>query len=146
MSDVQMVILFAFHTLVAFGAWYAVGYSKISEPFRARWSSFHFLTHGKVKCDGCGAELHAVNAWNGREYRCPGCKGECQEIALKEDAFLLRLIECPACFGFWEGALYSLTVNTMIWGLSYGAMLAPLFACATLATNLILAKKTGLMP
>lgn len=140
-------LVFTFHVLVAFGFWYAVGHSKISEPLRESWVDWHFLTTGKVHCEGCQQDLDAQNAWDGRAYRCPGCKAECIERPHK-DPFLLQLIECPACLGFWEGCAFGLIAAPQVVELG-GALqtlvAAPFFGLATLTTNLILAKCTKLM-
>lgn len=140
----QLAVLFAFETLSAFGLWYAVGRSKISEPFRVLWSEWHFATHGKVRCFGCVKELDALQAHTERGYVCPGCKGECLPVPL-EDPFLLRMVECPACFGFWEGVVTAIFVGPLLGVGAYGILLAPLLGCATLATNLLLARHAGLM-
>lgn len=59
------------------------------------------------------AEYHRYNAWG---WFC---------------GFFLELIECPACFGFWEGFLYGLAVEGFMTGLKLG--------CMTAGVNLLLA-------
>lgn len=144
LTTAQLSALFVFEALSAFGFWYAVGRSKISEPFRVLWSEWHFATNGKVRCIGCVKELDAIQAHSDRGYVCPGCKGECIPVPL-EDPFLLRMVECPACFGFWEGALFAVFAGPTIWSGVHGILLAPVLGFATLATNLILARHAGLM-
>lgn len=54
--------------------------------------------------------------------------------------WLLALIECPACLGFWQGLLFGALVRPT-WNPYHWSVLA-LITCAT---NLILAKVTGLL-
>lgn len=145
MIDPEIIVLFLFHILVAFGAWYAAGRAKVSQPFRELWSDWHFHTDGgEVYCEHCDQVLSALNTRTDRGYICPGCKGECKRLPHAEP-FLLDMIECPACLGFWFGVLFSITAVSSLSSTLVGVFSAPLFGFATLATNLIIAKKTGLM-
>lgn len=141
------IAVFLFHLLVAFGLAYVVGMSEITEPLRTQVSEAHFWKHGSVRCDGCAAEFSVEQTWNERTFTCPGCKGECRRVVLR-DPFLLRMLECPACFGFWIGLAFGFIYVPSALGLEVWAALlvAPLFGLATLGSNLILAKNTGLMP
>jgi hypothetical protein len=59
--------------------------------------------------------------------------------------WLLTLIECPACFGFWEGVVAALLILTpgLIGDVFFMNVIA--WALFTSGSNFLLAKLTGLM-
>ncbi len=58
--------------------------------------------------------------------------------------FFMSLIECPACFGFWLGALAGICASFVFVNLSWWA-LAIILGAYTSGTNFILGVFTGLM-
>lgn len=59
--------------------------------------------------------------------------------------WLVLLLECPACLGFWTGLIIGL-----VWPASYIVILAPwpavTLAFFTAGSNFLLGRATGLMP
>lgn len=58
--------------------------------------------------------------------------------------WLLILIECPACLGFWLGAVPAYFGHSLIPGLGAAALVALVVGLATCASNLLLARFAGL--
>lgn len=56
--------------------------------------------------------------------------------------FFAELLECPACFGFWEGVAASYFYGASAFG-STPIGRAFIFGCITSASNLLLARGTG---
>lgn len=51
--------------------------------------------------------------------------------------FLVDLVECPACFGFWEGLAYGWITTNFVGGLWFG--------CLTSGSNFLLGRFTKLI-
>lgn len=103
------VLNFAALLLGAFGLAYIAGFSLISLPLRL-W---------------LGGVPEA-------EPSVPGALGPFGDV-------LCKLLECPACFGFWTGAFFSFTVR----GDSF--LVAVWLGCAVSGSNFILGRVTRLM-
>lgn len=106
---------FAAIVLIAFGLAYVVGMSKISLPFRILLA---------------GNEAETPLTVNGITIK----KGEPAVPSLIPyvGPFLVLLVECPACFGFWEGAAFAMLRGG-------GPLYTPLFTGLVIcATNLLL--------
>lgn len=106
------------YLLGAFGLAYIVGFSVISYPVR-------FWLGGApapVVLDAAGPPPKAI----------PGALGPFGD-------FLCKLLECPACFGFWTGLVTGLTVR------SDSILVAVWLGCATSGSNFILARVTRLV-
>lgn len=74
-----------------------------------------------------------------------------REVLTLRDAqrvFLVTLLECPACFGFWAGGVAIVFVAPFVGAVrSFPPyVLAPAFALATSGSNYLLARLAGLIP
>lgn len=142
------LLLLVLHTFTAFGLAYAAGHSKISLPLRMHFSN-SFAT---VRCTGCGLLFLATPAWNGRVHVCPGCRRQYEDID-RVEPFLLQLIECPACFGWWIGFFTGLILECFPllhpsharWQLAAALLLPFVLAFYTAGTNYLLGRATGLI-
>lgn len=119
-----MTLLFVY-TLAAFGLAYIVGHSTISLPLRKYLggSSAEFIVEGvEVK---------------GSKPPVPGALGPIGDL-------LCALMECPACFGFWIGAVVAVTIRDV--GIDGTSFLSSPFVlgCYTSGTNFVLARLTRL--
>lgn len=124
------MMLLALFFLASFGLAFVLGASKISLPFRE-------LLAGKLVMDG------PDNA----PYR------ERRALIPYLGPFLVALVECPGCLGWWLGATVGWAQPEVLrWsvpGLSY--LTDSTFGCgvllglATAAVNMLLAKKVGML-
>lgn len=125
----RFFILAWLYILAAFGFAFIVGYAKISLPLRA------------------------ALAMAERESRGPRGERIVWELPLVEPRrWLLDLLQCPACLGFWIGGAFALADPGL-----FGAVVAlgldrlpmivlvPIFGLATSASNFILGALTGLI-
>lgn len=142
------------YTIAAFGLAYIVGHAEITLGWRTKWAhsvraldeyrcnvcvkanpiddekTFHWLAsevidhHGKIECPE-GGEAHDAGF-----------------VLLRhaDDPFLLRLLECPACFGFWIGVMASPLFYPQSLQV---AILLPLY---TAGANYMLGRLTGIVP
>lgn len=145
-------------TVAAFGLAYIVGASEISRPLRERWAETA-RPKDVFACHACMEDGASTFAWS-RE-NCFICAGQpcCPKrgvahnatfvlVQKAEDPFLLRLIECPACFGTWIGLMLGVIVAHSVesfsgWERIGVIILASLYICGT---NYLLARATGLIP
>lgn len=81
-----LLIALGFYSIAAFGLAYVVGSARISRGIREVWATW-----------AVGPGLHAVDTPPARPWA----------------YFLLELVECPACFGFWTGLLTGLAVGVL---------------------------------
>lgn len=101
-------VAFVFLLLASFGAAYITGHSTISLPFRV------LLGGAKNDVYERKAAIPVVGP------------------------FLVALLECPACFGFWQGLVLG-------WQLGVPAGAVLVWGCAISGSNFILARLTGLL-
>ena len=85
----------AIFLLGAFGLAYVVGFSAISFPLR--------MWLGGVPAPAVVGFVDGKPLPN-QPAAVPGALGPFGD-------FLCKLLECPACFGFWTGAIFGLTVR-----------------------------------
>lgn len=117
------------YALAAFGFAYIVGHAKISLPIRLAIEP----DPPKRVSDDEGSSIRRVKT---RETFSDSLRW-----------WLLMLIECPACVGFWVGLLsfgrlFTPAIEGGVSGRWAGAFQLALFTCAS---NLLLAKLAGLM-
>jgi len=103
--------------LAAFGLAYIVGHSKISLSFR-------LLLGGRPADDPT-------------QYS-PPARPEILPLIPVAGPWLVDLLECPACFGFWEGF-----IGSFVLGQAFEA--AVLAGCAVAGSNFILGRATRLI-
>lgn len=111
------MLILALYFLAAFGIAFIVGQSKISHPFRVL----------------LGGHQHTDE--NGDSY------GPCMPLIPYVGPFLVTLVECPGCLGFWIG----LASSNVIWTLAalpdvHALVKLAIFSQATAGSNFILSR------
>lgn len=141
--------------IAAFGLAYVVGNAEITYSIRGFAWTFRWW---KGHCGKCNSSCmgHTTAEEDAIEIDCPMCKGKVNNIVHSPHyfQFLVRLVECPACFGWWIGLAIGIAV--VIWKptqllatLSFmePLWLLPLYtAFAVCGSNFILARIGGLLP
>lgn len=140
--------------IACFGMAYVLGHAEISLGARA----FLFFFRGfKARCDSCQIMHAGVTTQTDDEpmVACPQCgKKVAAETGGAPFAFLVKLVECPACLGWWQGLF--LGIALVIWKpTSVFAVVAwmepvwllPLYTAFTVCgSNFVLGRVTGLLP
>lgn len=111
-----------------FGFAYIVGHSAISEPLRYLLSPPMRVVNAEEPPEPVPTPSNIARHW------------------------LLKLIECPSCLGFWTGGIFGRTlidgtgyVPTLFAGSSHPLFLFVFVGCATAGMNFILGRMTRLM-
>jgi hypothetical protein len=153
------LLLLVILTVAAFGFAYIVGSSEISKPFREQWAQTA-RAKDVFGCNICMARHEDVFSWSRTGCLSEGGAPHCQNAGAAHDTtfflthpapdpFLLRLVECPACFGFWIGLVPGsiLAVGFFsdfgVWSKLGIVFVTGLYTCGA---NFLLARATGLIP
>lgn len=126
-----------FYAVTAFGLAYIVGHSVITRWIREWLAGLDF-----VKCDACDRIVVDDHTEVTSGWKCDACGSGIYYEVISPRRWIVMLLECPACFGFWIG------VTTVVLGLTDSAPTlrnAVALGLFTSGSNYILAKITRLI-